>query len=112
MQQLPLQVADVDDVEIDDAERADAGGRQVHRGGRSETARADAQHLRGFQRALPVHADFGKDQVTAVAPDLVARQRRQSAARLALSRRLPHAVGAPPATDGMMLTVSPVLSGV
>ncbi len=101
---LPLQVAEVDDVEIDDAERADAGRGQIHRRRRSEAAGADAQHLRGLQLALTVHADLRQDQVPAVAPDLVAGELRQ--------RRVLPPAPLPPATDGMMLTVSPALSGV
>ena len=104
---LPLQVAEVDDVEIDDAERADAGGGEIHRRRRAEPARADAQHLGGLQLALPLDADLRHDQVPAVALDLVARQLGQ---RPPVPRRADR--GAPPATDGMMLTVSPALSGV
>src|SRR3712207_9131892 len=42
---LALQVGLVDDVELDDAERADAGRGQVHEHGRAETAGADGEHL-------------------------------------------------------------------
>ena len=54
--------------------RADAGGGEIHRGRRAEPARADAQHLRGFQLALTLDADLRHDQVAAVALDLVAGQ--------------------------------------
>ena len=104
---LPLQVAEVDDVEVDDAEGADAGGGKIHRGRRAKPARADAQHLRGFQLALTFDADLRHDQVAAVSLDLVAGQLGQR--RLFLTESID---GAPPATDGMMLTVSPDLSGV
>ena len=59
----------------------------------------------GLQLALPVDADLRHDQVPAVALDLVARQLRQ---RLASGL----AADAPPATDGMMLIVSPAFTGV
>ena len=77
VEDLALQVAQVDDVEVDDADRADAGGGEIHRRRRPEAAGADAQHLRGLQRALPVHADFRQDQVPAVAPDFVGGELRQ-----------------------------------
>ena len=71
VQDLPLQVAEVDDVEVDDAERADAGGREIHRDRRSESAGADAQHLRRLQLALTVDADLRHDQMPRVALDFV-----------------------------------------
>ena len=98
---LPLQVAEVDDVEIDDADAADAGGGEIHRGRRAEAAGADAQHLAGLQLALPVHADLRHDQVPAVALDFVVGELGQRC------RRFVAVAGAPPATDGMMLSVSP-----
>ena len=98
---LPVQVARVDDVEVDQTERADAGRRQVHRGGRTQSAGADAQHPRRLQLALPVDADLRHDQVAAVALNLVARQ----------FRRIDGAPD-PPATDGTMLMVSPAFSEV
>ena len=64
---LPLQVAEVDDVEVDEAERADAGRGEIERRRRAEPARADAQHARRLQPPLPFLADFGQQQVTAVA---------------------------------------------
>ena len=69
---LPLQVAEVDDVEVDDAECADAGGSEIHRGRRAKAAGADAKHLRGLQLLLTLDADLGHDQVAAVALDLFA----------------------------------------
>src|SRR5204863_9990557 len=73
-QNLALQVAEVDDVEVDDADRADAGGGEIHRDRRAESACADAQDLRRLQLFLPVEADLRKDQVPAVPLDLVFRQ--------------------------------------
>src|SRR5207248_4095354 len=71
------QIAEVDHVEIDEAERADAGGRQVHRDRRSKTSRADTEHFRGLELALTVDADLRHDQVTRVAFDFVVRERRK-----------------------------------
>src|SRR5262249_44625752 len=64
---LPLEVAVIDDVEVDEAERPDAGRRQIHRDWRSEAARADAQDLGGFEVALPVVADLRHDEVAGIA---------------------------------------------
>ena len=41
MDDLPLEVGLVDDVRVDDAERADSGGGEIERRGRAETACAD-----------------------------------------------------------------------
>ena len=71
---LPLQVGVVHDVEVHDAERAHAGRAQVQRQRRTQAARADAQHSRRFQLELPFHADLGHDQVARVAQDLVVAQ--------------------------------------
>ena len=68
---LALQIGVIDDVEVNNAERADAGRAEIKRQRRAESARADAEHLRGFQLELPRHADFRHDQVARVAQDLV-----------------------------------------
>ena len=77
VQDLTLQVAGVDVVEIDDAERTQAGSGEIERRRGSEPARADAEHAAGLQLALPFDADLRQDQVPAVALDLVVGQRRQ-----------------------------------
>ena len=96
--------------------RADAGGGQVHRRRRSESARADAEHAAGLQLALPVDADLRHDQMPAVALDFVVGQLRKLAVRdwtaAATSRAVYRARRTPPATDGMMLIVSPGFTGV
>ena len=84
MQNLSLQVTEVDDVEIDQAEGADASRGEIHGGRRSQPARADAQHLGRLQLPLSLHADLGHDQMPAVAFDLVVGERRQLAVRLRL----------------------------
>ena len=43
---LALQVAEVDDVEVDEPQRADAGRGEIQRRGRAQPAGADAQHAR------------------------------------------------------------------
>ena len=67
---LALQVAGVDDVEVDQAERADAGGGEVERERRAEAAGADAEDLGGLELLLAFHADLGQDEVARVAGDL------------------------------------------
>ena len=71
---LPLQVGLVHDVEFDDADGADARGGQVQQGGRTEPTGADHQHPSVLEPFLPVHPEVGDDQVAAVARNLVARQ--------------------------------------
>jgi len=60
---LPLQVAEVDGVEIDDADRADTCCREIQRGRRSQAAGTDAQNPRRLEAALPFRPDLRKDQV-------------------------------------------------
>ena len=67
---LALQVAGVDDVEVDQADGADAGSGEVERERRAESAGADAEDLRGLQLLLALHAHLGQDQVARVARDL------------------------------------------
>ena len=77
---LALQVGRVDDVVVDDAERPDAGGGQVERGGGAEAARADQQHARVEELDLALLADLGDQQVAAVAAG-ACRCRASAAAR-------------------------------
>src|SRR4029078_4668144 len=74
VQDLPVQVAEVDGVEVDDAEAADAGGGEIERGGGAGGARADAQHACRLQPPLTVDAHLRHDQVPAVALDFFRRQ--------------------------------------
>ena len=81
VEDLPLQVARIDRVEVHQPERADAGRCKVERGGRAQPSRANAEHARGLQPPLPVDADLGHDQVTAVALHLIVGQLRQGLLR-------------------------------
>ena len=78
VQDLALQVRRVDDVHVDDAERADARGREVERGGGAEAARAEEQHLGVEQLLLARLADLGQEDVAAVAVALLGRERRRA----------------------------------
>ena len=68
---LSLQVRLVDDVRVDDAELADAGGGEVERRGRAEAPRADQEHPRFEQLELSFLADLGNQQVARVAAPLL-----------------------------------------
>ncbi len=68
---LALQVAGVDDVEVDQAEGADAGGGEIEGERRAEAAGADAEDARGFELLLALHAHFGQDEVARVAGEVV-----------------------------------------
>ena len=74
---LALQVRVVDDVRVDDPERADAGRREVERRGRAEAAGADQEHLRREQPSWPGLADLGDQDVPAVAAALVGVEDRR-----------------------------------
>src|SRR4029077_829607 len=71
---LPLEIGVIDDVEIDDAQAAHAGGAKVKSRGRAEPARADHKHLGLGQLELPLHANFGHDQMAAIALNLLLRK--------------------------------------
>ena len=51
VEDLALEVRQVDDVEVDDPDRADAGGREIEGCRGAETAGADEQRLRPSRRA-------------------------------------------------------------
>ena len=72
---LPLQVRLVDDVGVDDPERADAGRSEVERRGGAEAAGADQEDLRVEQLQLALLADLGDQDVTRVAGALLGRER-------------------------------------
>ena len=75
VEDLALEVRLVDDVHVDDAERADAGGREVERGRRAEPAGAEQQHLGVEQLLLALVADLGQEQVALVPVALLGRER-------------------------------------
>jgi hypothetical protein len=63
---LALQVGGVDDVVVDHADRAHAGGREVQQRRRAQPPGTHDQHPRGPQPSLPVAADVGQQQVPGV----------------------------------------------
>ena len=68
---LALEVGEIHDVEIHDADFADAGGGEIHGDGRAEAAGADAQDAGGANFLLARQPDFGQNQVARIAADLV-----------------------------------------
>ncbi len=65
---LALQVGEVDAVVVDDAERSDTGGGEILQHRRAEPARSDHEHARGAQFLLAGEADFGNQEMPAIAP--------------------------------------------
>ncbi len=74
MHDLALEVRLVDDVGVDDPERADSGRGEVERRRRAEAAGADEQDARVEEALLPVLADLRDEQVAAVAGALLGRE--------------------------------------
>ncbi len=70
---LALQIRLVDRVVVDDADASDAGRGQIRKRRRAESARADDEHARRAQALLTGQADFGNQQMAAVAPPARAR---------------------------------------
>src|SRR5205823_4383846 len=67
VQDLALQIAEVDDVEVDQAEAAHTGGGKIQAQRRAEAAGADQQYRRRLEALLPFDADLRHDEVPAVA---------------------------------------------
>jgi len=74
MDDLPLQVGLVDDVEVDDADGAHPGRGQVEQGGCAEPAGADHERPGVLEPLLTVDPEVGNDQMAAVAGHLIATQ--------------------------------------
>ena len=64
---LALEIRKIDVVVIDDAERADTGGREIEQRRAAQPARADHQDARGEQLRLPLLADLVEDQMARIA---------------------------------------------
>ena len=69
VEDLALQVRLVDDIHVDDADRADAGSRQVERGRRAEAAGAEQQHPGVEQLQLASEASGEPASTAADSPD-------------------------------------------
>ena len=74
VQDLALQVAQVDRVEVDEPDRADPRRGEVEGCGAAETAGTDEEHASVEQLGLTLGADLGNEQVAAVALLLLRRE--------------------------------------
>ena len=74
VENLPLQVGEVDLVGVGEGQAADAGGGEVERRGAAEAAGADDQRARRPQPLLALDPDLGKEDVAAVAEELLVVQ--------------------------------------
>ena len=70
MDDLTLQIGQLDQIVIDDAERADPGRRQIEQQRCPQPAGADHQHARRQQPRLARLADLVEDQVAGIAVEL------------------------------------------
>jgi len=77
MNDLPLQIGERHHVVVDHAERADAGGRQIHQRGRAEPTGADHQHGGPLQRSLARPADVAQHDMPGIAFKFVRAQHRR-----------------------------------
>jgi len=67
---LALEITGTDDVDVGQADGADAGGGEVEADGAAETTSADAQHFGVDELELAGHADLGEEEMAFVAVDL------------------------------------------
>jgi hypothetical protein len=74
VEDLALQVGEVDVLRIGEGEAAEAGGGEVERCGTAQAAGPDYQRGRRTQSLLPLDADFGEQDVAAVAEELLVVQ--------------------------------------
>ena len=74
MDDLPLQVGERHGVVVDDAERADAGRREILQHRRAEPAGADDQHPRALQLLLAGAADLRQHDVARIAFEFFGRK--------------------------------------
>eukprot|EP00968_Pinguiococcus_pyrenoidosus_P018066 scaffold1850_cov194-Pinguiococcus_pyrenoidosus.AAC.26 len=79
MDHLPLQVAGLHHISIDDSQRPHARCRQVQQGRRPQASRAHAGHPSALEAPLPLHAHVPQDEVSGVPGDLRMVQLRQRA---------------------------------
>src|SRR5690606_24473928 len=64
---LAVKVGEFDRVGVDDADGADAGGREVGDGGAAESAATDDEHARGGEAALVLGGVPGQGELPAIA---------------------------------------------
>src|SRR5262249_51869098 len=77
---LTLKIGKIDVVEIDNANRANTGGCQIKRDGRSESSSTDAQNARSFESTLPLGCYLGHDEMPRVTLQFFNIQSKRTAA--------------------------------
>ena len=75
MNDLALQVREVDDVKVDEANRADARGCEIHRRRRTEAARTDDEDLAVKDFFLSLAADLLQEDMARITLNLLICQR-------------------------------------
>src|ERR1051325_6825435 len=86
VQKLPMEIAKIDIVKIDNPDCADAGRGQVKRRRRAESAGTDAKHARALELALPLWPDLRHHQVPRIAHPLFLSELNRVAHGVARSR--------------------------
>ena len=75
VQDLPLQIGKIDDIEIHQPHPPHPGGGQIQGDGRAKAPCPDAQHPGGFEAFLPAERHFRHDQMARITRDLIIAQR-------------------------------------
>ena len=75
VQYLSLQIRDVDEIKLDEADGADASGGEVERDGRAQSACTNQQHACGLEAELTVDTHLRQGEMPAVARQFVGRER-------------------------------------
>ena len=75
MQNLPLEVAAIDDVEVHEPQRPHSGCREIQRRWRAEPTSADEEDTRGAELQLSLERNIGKREMAGVANQFFLRQR-------------------------------------
>ncbi len=78
MNDLPLQIGQRDGVVVDDAERADAGGREIEQDRSPQPARPDHQDARTLERRLAGPAHLAQHDVAGIALEFIGVQHEAS----------------------------------
>ena len=79
---LPLQICELDLVEIDNSKSSHAGCCQVERSRGAQAAGTDTQNARGLKSLLSFSSHFGHDEVTRIALQFCSTQMRRPGAVL------------------------------
>ena len=73
MKNLPLQISEINTVEIDKPKCSDTGRCQIQRGRGAQTTGSDAQNTRCLESFLSLGSDFRHDEVPRIALQFLLR---------------------------------------